>query len=183
MVGFGVPASVASFLPPAATAWARSIAVSSSTMAVNGLPSGLAKVPSLNARPFMDAPSLYLRAEPIGILGRVPVGGRAYPGCRNRRVLIGERILPLRRAPVVHRLAERVGDDEQSAAALLQGAAEGFEQIDDSWEHGSIPFFSCSVTRGFDLEVFACERVGNKPGWRRPCENQRSGGSSARTAR
>src|SRR5664279_2599844 len=60
-------------------------------------------------------------------------------------LLLGERIFPLGLAPVVHRLAEHVDEHENPAAAFLQRAADGFEQIDDSWKHGKRPLVLASV--------------------------------------
>src|SRR3954451_23601512 len=69
--------------------------------------------------------------------GRVPVG---RPG-NSAAGLFRERILPLRLAPVLHRLAEHVDEHGCAAAALLQRAADGFDQVDDSWEHGIVLLF------------------------------------------
>src|SRR4029078_771602 len=113
------------------------MAVSSSTMAANGLPSVLANVPSLNARPFMVL-HLFSDGEAYtGNPGRVPVG---RPG-KSAAALFRERILPLGLAPVFHRLAEHLDEHEYAAAALLQRAADGFDQVDDSWEHGIVLLF------------------------------------------
>ncbi len=56
-----------------------------------------------------------------------------------------------------HGLAENLGNHGQSAPALLQGAAEGFEQIDDSRQHRKGPLFLRVFLRGvvewFDTPV------------------------------
>src|SRR3954463_12343614 len=66
---------------------------------------------------------------------------RAGAPCTFAPRLFRERILLSGGAPVVHRLVERVGDEEQAAAAFLQRAAQSFEQIDDGRKHGTRPLF------------------------------------------
>src|SRR5436190_8625567 len=98
-------------------------------MAANGLPSGLAKVPSLNARPSMVLHPCIQMVKPIAAF-RVVFQFAAGS--------LRERILALRLAPIRHRLAEHFDQHEQAAAALLQRAADGLEQVDDDREHGRI---------------------------------------------